>query len=167
MKFLFIFLFTPVFASSQWPGYFYSFTLTDSSGKLITVNNKNYTFTPARPANSKILLNVLMCGDSITIRFYEGYKDFDRVQQLEIVRANHSSKEAMVIEFPPSLSGGKEKFYRNLFAGNLIFQKGIYKIKIPKTDSGWDDLQEKHFCPDYGGVDIYYDISAFQKQGLE
>ena|GEM_PF-5604755 len=63
-----------------------------------------------------------------------------------------------------SLSGGKEKFYRNLYAGNLVFRKGFYRIKLPDSDVGWDNLQEKHFCPDHGGVDTYYDISNLQKK---
>jgi hypothetical protein len=70
----------------------------------------------------------------------------------------------MMIEFPSSLSGGENKFYRNLFAGDLKFKTGSYQIKLPATDSAWNNLHEKHFCPDYGGDNSYWDISMLQHQ---
>ena len=70
----------------------------------------------------------------------------------------------MIIEFPSSLSGGREKYYRNMFAGKIFFKNGTYQIKLPASNSAWDNLQEKHFCPDYGGNDRYWDISNLQKQ---
>jgi hypothetical protein len=164
MKVLLMFLIIPFCATAQWPGYFYTFTLSDSAGKLISTKSIDYKITPLKPAEGRVLLQIDMCTDNKTLRFYEGYKDFDTIQQLQIVKLNSKSSEIMIIEFPPSLSRGKEKFYRNLYAGNLVFRKGIYRIKLPDSDVGWDNLQEKHFCPDYGGVDTYYDISSLQKK---
>lgn len=132
-------------------------------GRQIINDSVNYQLTPFFPAGSKILLDIDMCSDNKTLRFYEGYKDLDKVQQLQIKKLNADSNEIMIIEFPSSLSKGKEQFYRNLYAGNLIFRKGTYRIKLPNSDADCDNLPEKHFCPDYGGVDLYYDISSFQK----
>ena len=163
MKSFLLFLLLPCFAASQWPGYFYSFTLTDNNGKLITLANTGYQFTPLKPEKGSLILNVLMCDDSTTIRFYAGGNNglYD-AHKLEITST--SAKEKMVIEFPPSISGGKEKYFRNLFVGNLQFKKGFYQIKLPAADSEWDNLKEKHFCPDYGGNDSYWDISYLQHQ---
>ena len=147
----------------QWPGYFYAFTLTDDTGKTITLNNKNYIFSIIKPAKGDIILNTLMCNDSTTIRFYVGGNHgLDITHELDII--NNSTKEKMVIKFPSSMSGGEEKYYRNLFAGDLHFKKGIYQIKLPAADSAWNNLKEKHFCPDYGGNDSYWDVSFLQHQ---
>jgi len=147
----------------QWPGYFYSFTLADGADKLITLENKDYKITIVKPAMGDVMLDILMCGDSTTLRFYAGgYHGLSDTHKLEIIKL--SSKEKMIIEFPSSLSGGKEQYYRNLFAGKLHFKKGIYQIKLPASGSAWDNLQEKHFCPDYGGNDSYWDVSDLQKQ---
>ena len=151
-----------VFITMQWPGYFYSFTLTDEAGKTITLNNTKYTFTAIRPAKTEVMLRTLMCDDSSTIRLYVGgYHGLDDVHELDIM--NTSTREKMVIKFPSSMSGGNEKYYRNLFAGSLHFKKGSYQIKLPATDSAWNNLKEKHFCPDYGGDDSYWDISYLQQ----
>jgi hypothetical protein len=150
-----------VFITMQWPGYFYAFTFTDDAGNIITLKNKNYTFTAIRPAKTEAMLRTLMCDDSTTIRFYVGgYHGLDDMHELDIM--NISTKEKMVIQFPSSMSGGADKFYRNLFAGNLHFKKGTYQIKLPQTDSAWNNLKEKHFCADYGGNDTYSDISLLQ-----
>src|SRR5690242_12946566 len=150
-----------VFITMQCPGYFYAFTLTDNAGQTITLKNKNYTFTAIRPAKTEAMLRTLMCDDSTTIRFYVGgYHGLNDVHELDIM--NTSTKEKMIIQFPSSMSGGENKFYRNLFAGNLHFKKGTYQIKLPQTDSAWNNLQEKHFCADYGGNDTYSDISLLQ-----
>ena len=163
MKAMLLFLLIPASAVAQWPGYFYSFTLTDAAGKLITENDRNYKMTIIRPAKGDIVLDVLMCSDSATIRYYVGgYHGLDETHKLEIVNLN--TKEEMQIEFPSSLSGGENKYYRNLFAGGLNFKKGVYQVRLPSSDAAWDNLKEIHFCPDYGGVDSYWDISSFQKQ---
>ena len=163
MKSLLIVLLFPVCVASQWPGYFYAFTLTDSTGKLITAGNKDYTFKIIKPAGEGLILDVLMCSDSSTIRFYAGGNHglYD-AHKLEIIKVSDNTK--MTIEFPPSISGGKDKYFRNLFIGNLNFKAGDYQIKLPASDAAWDDLKEKHFCPDYGGVDSYWDISNLQRQ---
>jgi hypothetical protein len=150
------------FIAMQWPGYFYAFTLTDDTGKIITLKNTNYIFTAIRPAKTEAMLRTLMCDDSTTIRFYVGgYHGLDDVHELDIM--NILTKEKMVIQFPSSMSGGDDKFYRNLFAGDIHFKKGTYQIKLPATDSAWDNLIEKHFCADFGGNDTYSDISFLQK----
>jgi hypothetical protein len=163
MKGILLCLLIPFSAVAQWPGYFYSFTLKDAAGKLITENDRNYTMTVIRPSKGDIVIDVLMCNDSATIRYYVGgYHGLDETHKLEIVNLN--SKEKMQIAFPSSLSGGENKYYRNLFAGALNFKKGVYQVKLPSSDAAWDSLKEIHFCPDYGGVDSYWDISGFQKQ---
>lgn len=71
-----------VFITMQWPGYFYSFTLTDEAGKIITLNNTKYTFTAIRPAKTEVMLKTLMCDDSSTIRLYVGgYHGLDNVHE--------------------------------------------------------------------------------------
>jgi hypothetical protein len=145
----------------QWPGYFYAFTLTDDAGKTITLKNNDYKFTAIRPVKTEAILRTLMCDDSTTIRLYVGgYRGLDDAHELDIM--NISTKEKMVIQFPSSMSGGNEKFYRNLFAGNFHFKKGTYQIKLPQTDSAWNNLKEKHFCADFGDNDTYSDISFLQ-----
>jgi hypothetical protein len=152
-----------VFITMQWPGYFYSFTLINDAGETITLSNKNYIFSTVKPAKGDIMLNTLMCDDSTTIRFYVGgYHGLDDVHELDVV--NTSTKEKMIIKFPSSMSGGENKFYRNLFAGNIHFKKETYQIKLPSTDTAWNNLKEKHFCADYGGNDSYWDISYLQQQ---
>lgn len=163
MKIFLLCLLLPVMAHAQWPGYFYAFTLTDESGNLINLKNNNYTFTILKPAKNDMILEMLMCSDSETLRFYAGGNHgLGDLHQLEVL--NKNSKEKMTIVFPSSFSGGENKFYRNLFAGAIKFKKGIYKIQLPVTDSAWNNLTEKHFCPDYGGNDSYWDIGSFQKQ---
>ncbi len=155
-------IFVFAFITMQWPGYFYALSLTDYTGKKITLNNKNYTFSIIK-SKGDVILKTLMCDDDSTIRFYVGgYHGLNDMHELDI--NNNSTKEKMILKFPSSMSGGKENYYRNLFAGNLHFKKGIYQIKLPQTDSAWDNLHEKHFCADYGGNDTYSDISNLQQQ---
>ena len=162
MKVFLICLLLPVYSAAQWPGYFYSFTLTDAAGKPVTASDHGYEMKPVRPSKGgDVMLNVLMCSDSTTIRFYVGgYHGLGDMHKLEITHPG--TKEKMVIEFPSSFSGGKDKYYRNLFAGNIVFKKGSYSVRLPASDSAWDNLHELHFCPDYGGVDSYWDISKLQ-----
>ena len=166
MRALLLCLLMPISISAiaQWPGYFYAFTLTDAAGKVITKNDKDYDMTPVKPPKgSDIMLDILMCGDSTTTRFYVGgYHGLSDTHALEIIQL--STKQKMTIEFPSALSGGTDKYYRNLFAGKLSFQNGTYRVKLPTSDSAWDNLRELHFCPDYGGMDSYWDISALQAQ---
>lgn len=137
-----------VFITIQWPGYFYSFTLTDNAGKIITLHNSDYEMKVVKP-ETYMVVNVLLCSDSTILRFYAGGNNgLSNPHTLQIQNIN--TKEKMVIKFPSSLSGGEDKYYRNLFAGNLKFKKRTYQIKLPVTDSAWDNLKEKHFCPDYG-----------------
>lgn len=154
------FIFAFAFITMQWPGYFYAFTLKDEAGKTITLNNSDYSFSIIKP-KTDIMLKTMMCDDSTTIRLYVGgYHGLDETHELAIT--NTSTKEKMILKFPSSMSGGKENYYRNLFAGNLRFKKGNYQIKLPQTDSAWNNLKEKHFCADYGGNDTYSDISLLQ-----
>ena len=73
------------------------------------------------------------------------------------------SIEEMIIEFPPSISGGKEKYYRDLYAGTLKFKNGIYEIKLPATDDQWDKLKEIKVCPDTYNRNGYFDVSEYQQ----
>ena len=160
MRALLLCLLIPMSACAQWPGYFYAFTLTDRAGELITKNDKQYQIKPVKPAR-EVMLDVLMCNDSTTTRFYVGgYHGLSDTHLLEIIRV--STKEKMKIEFPSALSGGTDKYYRNLFVGKLTFRAGSCQVKLPASDSAWDNLDEIHFCPDYGGVDSYWDISELQ-----
>ena len=160
MKTFLLCLLIPFCGSAQWPGYFYAFTLIDA-GKTITAMDKDFKMTTVKPAKGDIMLDILMCNDSTTIRFYVGgYHGVDEMHKLEITKL--SNKEKMIIGFPSSLSGGAEKYYRNLFAGQLMFRKGTYQIELPASGTAWDQLKEIHFCPDYGGVDSYWDISSLQ-----
>jgi len=54
----------------------------------------------------------------------------------------------MSIELPSSLSGGKEKYYRNLYAGKIKYRKGLFRIRLPETDDEWNSLREFNLCPD-------------------
>jgi hypothetical protein len=165
MKALLVCLLVPACAAAQWPGYFYSFTLIDAAGKPVTASDQGYQMKPVKPTakGSDVMLSILMCNDSTTIRFYVGgYHGLGDMHKLEITHLD--TKEKMVLEFPSSFSGGKDKYYRNLFAGSLVFKKGSYLIRLPASDSAWDNLHELHFCPDYGGADSYWDISKLQKR---
>jgi hypothetical protein len=73
--------------------------------------------------------------------------------------------ETMTIEFPATLSGGKDKHYLNLYAGTIVFKAGNYKIKLPEADGDWDKLKEMKLCPDEINSNYkFYDISGFQTQ---
>lgn len=151
---------------SQWPGYFYSFELKDSDGNAINSKNENYVMTPIPfDKSSDIMLSIKICEDNKTWRWYEGgYHDLDKTHRLKIEKYNDEFSEIMYIEFPSSLSGGKEKYYRNLYVGSLTFKKGTYTIKLPKTDDEWDALKEIQKCPLSYMNYSYHDISKFQKQ---
>ncbi len=69
MKVLLMFLIIPFCSTAQWPGYFYTFTLSDSAGKLISNNSIDYKITPLKPAESRVLLQIDMCTDNKTLRF--------------------------------------------------------------------------------------------------
>ena len=72
--------------------------LPDDAGQIITLNNKNYTFTAIRPAKTEAMLRTLMCDDSTTLRLYAGgYHGLDDVHELDIM--NTSTKEKMVFNF--------------------------------------------------------------------
>ena len=155
----------PLSVIGQYPGYFYTFKLTDTNGKIITLKDNDYKMVAVKPVNSRVLLQIDTCRDDPAIlHFYEGYKDLDTIQQLQVTKMNSHPKEMMIIEFPPALSTGKEPFYHNLYVGSLIFRKGIYRVKLPSTGKEWDELSIKHLCPDYGGVDTFYDVSSLQDE---
>ena len=160
--FLILLLFTGT-AFSQWPGFFYTFSLTDGSGTAIDSASKNYEMTAIK-TNDKtdIMLSIKTCSDHVTWKFYEGGYDIGDVEKLKITKLDNN--ETMTIVFPSSLSGGKEKYYRNLYAGVIIFKKGTYEIKLPKSDNEWDGLKEKDICPLSYMTTTYYDISGFQDQ---
>jgi hypothetical protein len=164
MKTLLILLFVTATSFSQWPGYFYTFILKDSDGKVIDSSNKNYQMETIKGVESDdLLLSIKMCDDNSAWRFYEGgYHGLDKTHMLKIT--NSGTGEVMTIKFPPSMSGGKEKYYRDLYAGKIKFKKGTYKIKLPESDDEWDDLKEIKICPLSYMTNHYYDISGFQNQ---
>lgn len=162
MKSIFVLLFASSTVLAQWPGYFYTFVLKDNSGNIIDSSNKNYEMTTIKATDSSdIMLSIKTC-DNYIWRFYEGgYHDLDKTHMLKI--KNIITGKEMIIQFPSSLSGGKEKYYRDLYAGEIKFVKGTYKIKLPETDNQWDGLKTITICQlSYMNL-VFYDISGFQK----
>ncbi len=156
---MFVLAFT-FYATAQWPGNFYSFILKDPSGKTITPENTEYKITPVGK-KTDVVLGIEFCNDSKVWRFSEGGNHYmGSTQELKI--ENHSSE--MIIEFPSSMSGGKEQYYRNLYAGIINFKKGITKIKLPHTDAQWDNIKEIKLCIDGINFTSFYDISEFQQE---
>jgi hypothetical protein len=151
---------------SQWPGYFYAFELKDADGNIIDTNNTNYKMTTVR-ATENLITSVSICEGNKIWHFYAGgNRDLDKTNSLKIEKLkNGEVVETMTIEFPSSLSGGKEKFYRDLYVGTINFKKGKHKIKVPETDNQWDNLNkmEEKICRLDYAVSVYYDISKFQK----
>ena len=164
MKTIIIFLIVTGTALAQWPGYFYTFVLKDNNGNVIDSSNRNYEMTTVKAeGSSDIMLSIKMCDDNSAWRFYEGgYHGLDQTHMLKIT--NSSTGEVMTIKFPSSMSGGKEKYYRDLYAGAIKFKKGTYKIKLPESDDEWDDLKLIYICPLSYMTNRYYDISSFQNQ---
>ena len=98
MKALLIYLLIPLCTATQWPGYFYSFTLTDATGKLITVKDKAYKMTIVKPAKGgDVMLDIGMCGDSTTLRFYAGgYHGLDDTHKMEIIKLMYACRSVLV-----------------------------------------------------------------------
>jgi len=164
MKTILILLFVTSTAFSQWPGYFYTFVLKDSDGNAIDSTNKDFKMETIKGEKStEMMLSIERCDDNSAWRFYEGgYHGLDQTHKLKIT--NSKTGEEMTIKFPPSMSGGKEKYYRDLYAGVIKFKKGTYKIKLPETDNEWDGLKQIKICPLSYMTNRYYDISGFQDQ---
>ncbi len=144
---------------SQWPGSFYSFELKDIDGKNIDSLNTDFSFT--YDMSNPYLLGIKMCDDGKTWRFYKGDKNLYISNTLTVTKK--STGESMVFDFPPPMSGGKEKYYRNFYTGVFTFKSGSYKILLPESDSDWDNLKEIKICPLSYMNAVYYDISKFQK----
>ena len=162
---LFLFILTGV-TFAQWPGYFYAFELKDPDGNIIDSSNTHYKMTPVSCCTA-IITGIKICEGNKIWHFYAGgNSDLDKSNSLKIeMLDNGTVVETMTIEFPPTLSGGKEKFYRDLYTGEIKFKNGKYKIKLPQTDSDWDsspEMKEK-ICRLSYASSLYYDISAFQK----
>ncbi|HEY3252014.1 MAG TPA: hypothetical protein VGK25_12955 [Ignavibacteria bacterium] len=163
IKIAFAVLFIIIFAHSsfsQWPGYFIAFELKDQNGNSITAQNDYKMTTVACNECTEVLLGIDSCTDKKTWRFYEGYKEFDKVQMLRIEKM---SGETMVIEFPPRPPRERYKDYSNLYAGEIKFINGTYKIGLPNSKEEWDNLTEVFPCPDQYNYNGYGDISNFQK----
>lgn len=151
-------------ANAQWPGNFYAFHLEDSSGHVIDARNHAYKMS-AIQSDSFIVVGIEHCKDSTLWRFSEGGNHYmGTTQKLKIEKiVKEEMSEVMIIEFPPSLSGGKDKYYRDLYAGTLKFRKGTYKITLPQTDGQWDRLKELKLCPNDYSNNSFFDISEYQK----
>lgn len=163
-----LFLFFGSVSFSQWPGYFYAFGLKDSVGNIIDSTNKSCTMKTIPCGNCNgLVLGIKICeGNTIWHYFAGGNTNLDKTNFLQIIKKdNNSASDTMTIEFPPTLSGGKEKFYRDLYIGDVIFRKGTYKVILPKSDDEWDNLPElkEKICRLSYAVSLYYDISKFQK----
>lgn len=151
---------------AQWPGYFYAFELKDAEGNTIDTNNTNYKMTPVS-ATENLVTGIEICDGNKIWHFYAGgNKDLDKTNSLRIEKMNNGSViETMTVYFPATLSGGKEKFYRDLFVGELKFKKGKLTVRLPETDNQWDNLPklEEKICRLSYAKSVYYDISGFQK----
>jgi len=151
-------------AQAQWPGHYYAFILKDQNGNLVDSSDHKYSMkTESYHDSSEVMLSIDMCENNKTWKFYIGYKDLDLPHKLRIEKTIDGVQEVMSIEFPSTLSGGKEKYYRNLYAGKIKFQKGLFRIRLPETDDEWDELKELKLCPDQYNNYTFYDISKFQK----
>ena len=151
-------------AVAQWPGNFYTFFLQDSSGHEIDAGNNAYKLSAIR-VDSFTMVEIKPCKDNKLWRFYEGGNHYmGTTQKLKIEKAGRGkSTEVMIIEFPPSISGGKEQYYRDLYAGTLKFRNGTYRINLPETDDQWDKLKEIKVCPDTYNRNGYFDVSEYQQ----
>jgi len=151
---------------SQWPGYFYAFELKDTDGNIIDTNNANYKMTPVS-STENLVTGIKICDGNKTWHFYAGGNhDLDKTNTLKIERMDNGvAVETMTVYFPATLSGGKEKFYRDLYIGELKFEKGKHTVKLPETDNQCDNLpkMEEKICRLSYAVSLYYDISKFQK----
>ena len=151
---------------AQWPGYFYAFELKDPDGNNIDSNNTNYKMTTVSCCTT-IVTGIKICEGNKTWHFYAGgNSNLDKTNSLKIEKMeNGSPVETMIIDFPPTLSGGKEKFYRDLYVGEIKFKSGKRKIDLPKTGDEWDNLKElkEKICRLSYAISLYYDISELQK----
>jgi hypothetical protein len=152
--------------NAQWPGYFYAFELKDADGNIIDSNSSNYKMTPIS-ATENLVTGIKICTGNKIWHFYAGGNhDLDKANSLKIEKLDNGNViGTMTIEFPASLSGGKEKFYRDLYIGEVKFKNGKYKVKLPETDNQWDNLPElkEKICKLDYAVSDYWDISKFQK----
>src|SRR5882757_4778210 len=95
------------------------------------------------------VLGINICTGDTIWRFSEGGNHYmGSTQKLKIEKNVNGKSDNMIIEFPPSFSGGKEQYYRNLYTGALRFKSGTIKIRLPKTDMQWDNLKELKLCED-------------------
>ena len=131
---------------AQCPEYFYSFVLKDADGKIIVIPDSNYKTKPIKYDSLSMVVLYEQCGDS------------ENTNKLEIQKKhNDSMSETMIIEFPFTQ-------YRKVYAGEINFTVGTYKIKLPKTDKEWIDLKRIKLCSDPNDEYGIFDISEFQKQ---
>ena len=149
---------------AQWPGNFYAFVLKDAKGSIITPASAEYEMIVIPDSSTDVVLDIKICKDDSTWRFSEGGNHYmGSTQKLKIVRTiNGETPENMIIEFPPSISKGKEQYYRNLYAGDLKFKNATIKIKLPKTGVQWDSLKEMKLCEDGINFTSFYDVSSYQ-----
>ena len=153
------------FFSAQWPGNFYAFILKDAQGNIIRPADTAYKMIEINK-DFGVVLGIEICkGDSVW-RFYEGGNHYmGSTQELKIIKnITGQAPDSMIINFPPSFSKGKDQYYRNLYAGDLKFKKGIVKIMLPQTDMQWDNLKELKLCEDGINFTSYYDVSDFQNK---
>jgi len=105
-----------------------------------------------------------LCEDNTMWRLYKGDVNLYVPSFLTIEKLSEgTASEKMYIEFPPPLTGGKDKYYAHLYAGVIKFIPGKFKIRFPKTPEDWDALKEREFCPDQYNYNMYLDVSKYQK----
>ena len=159
--FLFI-LFFSIKSNAQWPGTFYAFELKGTDGKYVDSLSSDYKLTVDNET-SVGPAGIDICKDNKTWRFYKGDKNLYISNSLIIEKISDGNvEERMILKFPPPLTRGKEKFYSNLYIGEVKFKEGTYKIKLPKTPDEWDALKEFELCPELNNYNMYFDISKYQ-----
>jgi len=151
---------------AQWPGNFYAFVLEDAAGSITTPANTHYKMIVIQDTAIDVVLGIKICAGDTIWSFYEGGNHYmGSTQKLKIVKSIEGKiPENMIIEFPPSFSGGKEHYYRNLYIGVLKFKKRTIKIKLPQTGTQWDNLKEMKLCEDGINFTSYFDVSNYQNK---
>lgn len=159
--FFLVFISSGVFA--QYPGCKYTFDFRGTDGKYVDTSNKSYVFTLDYSKNSGPT-SIGICEDNKTWDLYKGDVNMSQTSLLIVKRLSGGEViDSMIIKFPPTLSGGKDKFYRDLHVGTIKYKKGTRKIRLPRSDKDWDELKTVKLCPYPNNEVELFDISEFQK----
>ncbi|MEO8665413.1 MAG: hypothetical protein ABI462_07940 [Ignavibacteria bacterium] len=149
-------------SKAQYPGAYYGFELYGADGMRVDSLSREYKLYIDSAGEGPVSIGI--CEDNKLWRLYKGDKNLYVASDMVVERSLNGGKvEKMRLKFPSPLTGGKEKYYANLYIGVIEFAPGTYKIRFPKTSSEWDALKEKVYCPDDYSLNKYFDISGYQK----